>query len=791
MSNANTVMSNEPDDRGGSTESARAADAVELVDQVVQLLVQARELDLSWSGHVEGESGSVAAMRQEWEAVRGGELRMSVVAPMKAGKSTLVNAIAGYELLPARAAAMTTLPTRIVLDRRVSEKELAEQGPDAFHPVLSLREEDVERFGATVKAIAGQLSASRVKGLEEGYPHLVPLIRSVQEDRLLPLRQQYQGRTEVQEALTLLNDLVRLAGRVLPESWSIGLSDVPVVRTPYWAPGSASDEGPGRLVVVDTPGPDEYELSEMLGNVVSKQLSESHLVLVVLDYTKMGGQSDARIRALMEPLLGVIGSERLFAVVNKIDQKRNDTDLGQEEIVRSVSANLGLSDATADARIFTTSAEWALASVRTLAAIKGAEEGFVPAQDEAAARLLKLSRPMDWEDELKEIDTRALLRVAQRGWNFSQIEGFLASAVAHLRRGALRLAVDSALAKATAELTDLEVATASRRDLIGRQSRDLAAAVEQITAELEEIAGFRGRVAAPAQVAARLSDELGKQLTKARAEGDRVVKKLRSGLRDDARDAARGGLLERTLAIKSIFRRGEPAFEFASADNAQAFVLYRTQEPKSRLDEILARTRAGIERSVGESAKRSVQEESERVRPVVERAAARVKDEFDLGFSIPDWELRGSDVAAAPTAPEVETRETPVDVEREVHGRSWRRLWIWKSTYTKTVTEVTEESTYTVGADSLADSLDQSFHACVDEIEGALRGHVREMVEEQVDRYYDNVEGFLQRYRAVLGQSAEDNQLEELKQTELRDTLTGFLHRIQALRAQVEDVRAV
>ncbi len=42
------------------------------------------------------------------------ELRMAIVAPMKAGKSTIINAIAGQELLPSCAAAMTTIPTEIV-----------------------------------------------------------------------------------------------------------------------------------------------------------------------------------------------------------------------------------------------------------------------------------------------------------------------------------------------------------------------------------------------------------------------------------------------------------------------------------------------------------------------------------------------------------------------------------------------------------------------------------------------------------------------------------------------------
>ncbi|GAA2638784.1 dynamin family protein [Streptomyces spororaveus] len=774
--------------RDGGTEAARAMDAVELIDQVVQVLSQAQELELSWSGHVDGEAGAVAAMRQEWEAVRGGELRMSVVAPMKAGKSTLVNAIVGYELLPARAAAMTTLPTRIVLDRRLTETELAEQGADAFRPVLDLREQDAVRFDMLVKAIRNHVAPSQAEQEQARYPHLAPLIEDILAERLPPTRSRYEGRVEVQDALTLLNDLMRLAGRVLPAGWRVALSDVPVVHTPYWAPAAGDEDGPGRLVVVDTPGPDEHDLSEMLGNIVSKQLSESHIVLVVLDYTKMGGQSDARIRQLMEPLLDVIGPDKLFAVVNKIDQKRHETDLGNEGIVRSVTANLGLSDAAAGERIYTTSAEWALASVRTLTSLKAAQHGFLPASDESSARLLKLVYPMDWQEELEDIGTGRLTRVAQRAWEFSQIDAFLASAVAHLRRSALRLAIEAALTKAVSELADLEIATTSRRDLIGRRSQDLARAVGQISDEIAEIAGFRGQVTEPAKLAERLAADMRKQLHSAREQGDKVVKKFRSDLRAAARSESTG-LIDR--ALKTVFRKDEDALEFTSAEDAGDYIRVRTVEPKARLDTILERSRKHIELSVGASAQRLVQRESELVRPVVERAAARVKDEFDLTFTVPELDLQGSVVAETPIAPEAETRHTTVEVEREIYGRSWRTLWMWRTTYLKTVDEVTEEHAYVVAVDALADSLQKSFHTCVHEIEEALSGHVRDMVTVQVDHYYDGVEAFLQRYRGILQQSAEDNELEELMQNELRENLNVFLTTVRDLRAEVEHVRAV
>ncbi len=48
------------------------------------------------------------------------KLRMAIVAPMKAGKSTIINAIVGQEILPSRNAAMTTLPTEIIFSAEIS-----------------------------------------------------------------------------------------------------------------------------------------------------------------------------------------------------------------------------------------------------------------------------------------------------------------------------------------------------------------------------------------------------------------------------------------------------------------------------------------------------------------------------------------------------------------------------------------------------------------------------------------------------------------------------------------------
>ncbi|GAA2609021.1 dynamin family protein [Streptomyces roseoviolaceus] len=783
MSDQNAFESETSGGTDGQVGNARAADAIELIEQVLDLLARAMELELAWSDHPEGEAGAIDVVRRELEAVRGGELRMSVVAPMKAGKSTLINSVVGYELLPARAAAMTTLPTRIVLDQRVHEAQLTDHDNDHFAPVLELREEDAAQFNLLVKALRAHVSKPVAGGLLKQYPHLATLVNDILSDRVEDIGVRYEGRAAVQKCLTLLNDLVRLAGRVMPDGWKADLADVPVVRTPYWSVTSQEAEGPGRLVIVDTPGPDEHDLADMLTTVVRRQLSESHIVLVVLDYTKMGGQSDAQIRDLMEPLLSVVGTEKLFAVVNKIDQKRRETDLDDEGIVRSACANLGLTDAGASSRVFTVSAEWALASVQVLAALARSDDA--PVADGSAERLARLLYPVDWKDQLEDMSPGRLRKSTKRALEFSRINQFLVSVVAWLRMRVLRLAVDAALDKTAAELSDLQTATLARRDLIGRESEDLAAAARQISADLDAIAGFRSQVSSPSKLAGELAGQLSKrELKRAEAEGEEVVEEFRD---TNSQSWSRNPMAK----IAGIFRRGDGAFEFATQEAAEDFVHTQTFRARQKLDAVLERARTHIESRVGASAEEQVRRQSERVRPVVVRAADRMKDEFNVTFSIPAWELGRANVAELPTELQTETKATSRKVEREYHQRSWRRLWLWRSTYSKTETEITEERTYLVRPDAMTTGLQASFEERLKEIHAALGGHVREMITQQVSQYYDQVEAFLQRYRHILQQSAEDNQLQEMRQVELRESLTAFLDATRALHSEVRHLRGV
>jgi hypothetical protein len=63
-------------------------------------------------------------VNEKLENVKRKKLTMTIVAPTSAGKSTIINAIAGQDLLPSRNDAMTVLPTEIVFSCEVTRPQL-------------------------------------------------------------------------------------------------------------------------------------------------------------------------------------------------------------------------------------------------------------------------------------------------------------------------------------------------------------------------------------------------------------------------------------------------------------------------------------------------------------------------------------------------------------------------------------------------------------------------------------------------------------------------------------------
>lgn len=362
--------------------------------------------------------GSVLPDLHAW-ASQAPEFRVTLVAPMKAGKSTVVNAIVGSDLLPSRNMAMTVLPTRVVVEPAGTRAE----------PELTIDPSTHARVVELAERLAGRGVRDRLTELARTNPHLTGPVALVAE-RARPVDPSAWGRGPVRQALADLNDLVRLAAHALPDRDAaelIGALRPPEVRVavPWLA-----TTGPGQLVLIDTPGPDEAAVSRLLEDILVAQLRHTHAVLVVLDAIRHGSTVDASARGLVDAPHTRLGPGRVHAVLNKLDVHHGDT-VAPAAVLAVVARELRLETGEA-ATVHAISAELGLAAARALADSAGA----VPA-------LLKLVYPMEWERRLSTIGPAEVERLAEAALDRSRMTELINSTVRDWAARAGRHAVDT------------------------------------------------------------------------------------------------------------------------------------------------------------------------------------------------------------------------------------------------------------------------------------------------------------------------------------------------------------
>ena len=276
------------------------------------------------------------------------ELRMAIVAPMKAGKSTIINAIIGQEIVPSHNDAMTTLPTEIIFNNHL------------FQPILKLSENYCYQFQNTINNLQTKIQNLGIERALEiaNYPHLQKLLEEIEQGYIIST--ETMGRESSIKTLTTLNHILRLVNQLAPDSNIIeSLTDIPSIETSFWRTSQIQQlQTQGQLVIVDTPGPNEAGQGK-LKYVVSTQLQQSSLVLIVLDFTQLRSISAAEVKQEVDKVIELRGKENLYILVNKVDVREEEEEekyLNQEQVQQFVATNFGISG---QERVFEISAKWA------------------------------------------------------------------------------------------------------------------------------------------------------------------------------------------------------------------------------------------------------------------------------------------------------------------------------------------------------------------------------------------------------------------------------------------------
>lgn len=136
------------------------------------------------------------------------------------------------------------------------------------------------------------------------------------------LRIQMHGAQEINDYLRKLNATVRAKNEHPP------LDELILEASLVTLTGRSLGEQ--RFEILDTPGPNEAGI-DLLKEKIDRLLDRVDVVIYLLDYTKLKGEDEAKVLGQLATVrLDLLNSERLFFVVNKVDQKnRNSPELSE------------------------------------------------------------------------------------------------------------------------------------------------------------------------------------------------------------------------------------------------------------------------------------------------------------------------------------------------------------------------------------------------------------------------------------------------------------------------------
>lgn len=747
-------------------------DVITLLNKIEGLMSRASNLlssDASGQKYADFEKEVVDA-KQNVEDL---ELVMAIVAPMKAGKSTIINAIVGQDILPSRASAMTTLPTEILLRS------------DELQPVLVLDKSTLSCMKNTLWSLQQKIQAN---GLDQAiikmakYPHLTELIPKIRDG--FSIQPQIMGLQEIKEALTDLNDIVRVCTVLDP--WVDPLSQedfhVPCIYAPFW---KATDNNQakllGNLVIVDTPGPNEAGESLRLSVVVADQLRRSSMVLIVLDFTQLNNKAAEEIKRQVQPIVRLLGKENLYVLVNKVDQRTESDPMTSEKVKQFVLADLGLGESSDAGRVFEVAARWAFCAANFLSELQH-HPNIQKEEMKTARALAEQVFGIDWEEELEDCSLEQLQKKAQRLWKKSGFEPFLENAINVLMEGAAPRCIQSALSLSRKRLEELRDDVQLRSSAIAKDEEKLRLEVGALEEDLEHLEVCRKRLKEVDKIRRQLQDNLDHLLRDLKvaarvslenyfAKEDYERGNLIQKLDIDARKLFLSPLGSFELFPKWISEKLKSAvefktsgiFEFDSEYSAEEFanqaVAYARQRAESLLITVRERTTHEIEKARSGLMNFLDRETS----PIIERARTRLNQSFNITLSLPSPVLETSDDISV-NRPRIRNQTKTVDQGYEnitVKKRVWWH-WLWI-----VPTDVTEQrkrpdkkvNYYTVSLHELIPEINQSIEESITAIGEGLNRYLDDDFQQRIDKFFNSLDAYLSNYRDSLKQAQEDQQL--------------------------------
>jgi hypothetical protein len=741
-------------------------DVIDLLGQISALMGRASTAlssDSSGEKYGQFQQEVIEAAR----SVKDLELSMAIIAPMKAGKSTIINAIVGQEILPSCAAAMTTLPTEIVFNSEITE------------PTLTLSAEILSVFQGTILALQRKIQALGTEETHQRtalYPHLRDLLQEIQDTVGFTTRAKTYGREEINKTLTDLNHIIRLCSILEPSKDPLAqLMEVPRIETPFLRSQKTDQtEILGNLVIVDTPGPNEAGENLRLAAVVAEQLRKSSIVLIVLDFTQLNNQAAAEIKKQVQPVIKLLGKENLYVLVNKVDQ-RGDNDMTPAQVQQFVAADLELSDSGDIDRVFEIAAKWAFSATNFLLELQQ-HPGINIDQMKSARALAQQVFGIDWEEELEDVPVEDLQRKAERLWKKSGFAPFLDRAINALIVSAAPRCMKTALNLSQIRLVELRNEALIRTTDIAEDTEKLQRQLDALEEDLRHLEFCRGRWKEVDSIKVNLRQELNEILDalrkKAKVSLETYFVKEEYGRASSLKKAeitVRGFIFKDisdfdifpkwlSQRFKSQLEFKSSSIEFKTAEAAEEFANQAVAYAQKRLEHFLIAAREEATKQVEVSIKNLLIFLRQQTQELIERARTRLNKAFyiDLSPAPLNWETEHVDFGTSKNFKyKREIRNKKED--KKVKERPWYFLWLIE--IEKTVKVTSEEGYYAVSIEEIVESVNQAIDKSIENINLAINKYLDEELKQRVDAYFAGLDRYLGSYRDSLRQAQADQQL--------------------------------
>jgi GTPase Era involved in 16S rRNA processing len=700
------------------------------------------------------------------------ELRMAIVAPMKAGKSTIINAIVGQDLLPSRNAAMTTIPTKISFNNSLEQPLLV-----LSTGTLSI----LENTWNSLQEITNVLEELELESRISQYPHLITLAKAIQQNSF-NITSEVSGKENINLVLTKLNDIVRLCCILNPQNNPLDtLEDIPNIQTPFWRnQNNEQAKQFGNLVIVDTPGPNELGEHLRLTAVVEQELKRCSIVLIVLDFTQLNNQAAVGVKQQVQPIIELIGKENLYVLVNKVDQ-RLPGDLTPEEVKKFVYSDLNLSETEDSDCIFELSARQAFSATKFLLELqqKPDLEFSQMVNIEALAKQVLGNR---WSSKLARQTKESLQEEAEYLWQDSGCDRFISDSIKALIASAAPKCMLSATNRSYSLLNIMKDDLNLRAKAILQDAEKLETEINALTADLQHLELVRSRLKTVDDIKQKLQANLDNILKQLKQEArvsieshfkeednnrSNILEKIDRGAREKLfQDLGGINILPKSFIDKMKYK-AKDILEFDSQYEAEKFANEAIAWAKHRANNLLSQGRKYTEKEIELSQSELITSLAKETKNILENARKRLNKTFDLELSLPpnpqvNHEIGAIDFKVNSLAREVTNYKTK-------KHRPWYFLFIVE--VKKQVAITRTESYYTISLKEIVQQINTTIETNIEDINSKIIQYLDIDFKESVDCYFSQLDAYLSNYRNSLKQAQVDGQLDIKKKEQLVVTL--------------------